>query len=78
MTRYTDHKSGRVLAVSACFTTLPGVPIEYDLVAEYVTGFDAPEQIYVVRDLDELTCTLARTQGLFTKIYTESEDEYYD
>lgn len=78
MTRYTDHRSDRVLTVRACFNSLPGVPVEYALLSEYVTGFDAPEQIYVVRSLDDIVCALARVHDLNSDITCETEGAYYE
>lgn len=78
MAKYADHKSGRVLAIHACFENQPGIPVEHDILSEYVIGFDAPEQIYVVRDLDEIVCALARVHDLNTDITCETESAYYD
>lgn len=78
MTKYTDHRSNRVLTLHACFNSLPGVPVERDLLSEYVTGFDAPEQIYVVRSIDDIVCALARVHDLNTDITCETESAYYE
>ena len=78
MTRYADHKSGRVLTICAWFSEYHNIPVEYDVLAEYVIGFDEPEQVFVVRDLDEIVRALSRTENLEFISKTEKECVYYD
>lgn len=78
MTRYADHKSGRVLTICGWYLDYPNIPVEYDILENYVIGFDEPEQIYVVRDLDEIIRELSRVENLEFISKTEKECVYYD
>lgn len=78
MMRCTDHKSDRVLTICAWFSEYPNIPVEYDVLEEYVIGVDKPEQVFVVRDLDEIVRALSRTENLEFISKTEKECVYYD
>ena len=78
MMRCTDHKSGRVLTICAWFSEYPNIPVEYDVLKEYVMGVDEAEQVFVVRDLDEIVRALSRVENLEFISKTEKECVYYD